>query len=76
MIKFDAENSSDNVSDTNGMLMAKVKDLFSATKERLKKYPQHPLHSQLKEEILDLQMDIDFNGTANSRKFVLKVIFA
>lgn len=70
MIKFEAEICSDNTSDTNSILMAKVKDLLSTTKERLKKHPQHPLHSQIKEEILDLQMEIDFNGTANSRKLV------
>lgn len=69
MVKSEAEMSADNkLPEASNILLAKIKELLSITKERLKKSPQHPLHLQLKEEILDLQMDIDFNGTANSRK--------
>lgn len=49
----------------------KIKELLNITKERIKKSPNHPLHLQLKEEILNLQMEIDFNGTANNRKHYL-----
>lgn len=68
-MKAKIETSADNtLSEANNILLTKIKELLSITKERLKKNPQHPLHLQLKEEILDLQMEIDFNGTSNSRK--------
>lgn len=57
-------------------LLAKIKELLNITKERLKKHPQHPLHLQLKEEFLDIQMDMDFNGTVNNNcnsKYILKI---
>lgn len=67
MVKLDAELCvNDGISEANCTLMAKVKELLSITKERLKKNPQHPLHVQLKEELLDLQIETDLNGTANS----------
>lgn len=50
--------------------MAKVRELLDVTKERLKKYPQHPLHVQLKEEMLDIQEETDLNGTTNSSKYI------
>lgn len=62
MISLEAKSSSDNTFDATNLLLIKVKELLNITKERLKKYPQHPLHSKLKEEIIDLQIDIDFNG--------------
>lgn len=63
----------DTLSDTNNMFAAKVKDLLNITKDRLKKKPHHPLHLQLKEELLDLKLDIDLNGTLNSRKYLFKL---
>lgn len=67
MLKMEVETSTDNtLSDVNSTLLAKVKELLNTTKDRLKKSPHHPLHLQLKEEILDLQLEIDFNGTVNS----------
>lgn len=70
MISLEARSSSDNTSETTNLLLNKVKELLNITKERLKKYPQHPLHSKLKEEILDLQIDIDFNGSSNNGQFL------
>lgn len=58
----------DTLLEANNMILIKVKELLNITKERLKKIPQHPLHLQLKEEMLGLQLDIDFNGTVNNRK--------
>lgn len=58
----------DTLLEANNMILTKVKELLNITKERLKKIPQHPLHLQLKEEMLGLQLDIDFNGTVNNRK--------
>lgn len=47
----------------NTELMAKIKNLLCITKDRLKNKPQHyPLHLKIEKEILDLQIDIDFNG--------------
>lgn len=54
--------------------MAKVRELLDVTKERLKKNPQHPLHVQLKEEMLDIQEETDLNGTANTSKYIF-IIF-
>lgn len=69
MLKSKTETSVDNtLSEANNVLLIKIKELLSITKERLKKTPIHPLHLQIKEEILDLQMEIDFNGTANNGK--------
>lgn len=69
------ETSADNtLSDANNIVVAKVKELLNITKDRLKKKPHHPLHLQLKEELLDLKLDIDMNGTLNSRKYLFKVI--
>jgi len=64
----------DTLSDANNVLVAKVKELLNITKDRLKKKPHHPLHLQLKEELLDLKLDIDLNGTLNSRKYLFKII--
>lgn len=71
MIKPPAiDTSTDNtLTEANDTLVAKVKELLNITKNRLKKKPQHPLHSQLKEELLDLKVDFDMNGTLNSRKY-------
>lgn len=70
MIKSDNEMSTDNIlSETGNVFMAKIKDLLCITKERLRKNPQHPLHTQLKKEILDLPTEIDLNGTADSSKY-------
>lgn len=72
IFKSETETCSNNtLSETNSMLLSKIKELFNTTKERLKNVPKHPLHLQLKEEILDLQMDIDLNGTTNSRMYLL-----
>lgn len=69
------ETSVDNtLSDANNIVVGKVKELLNITKDRLKKKPHHPLHLQLKEELLDLKLDIDMNGTLNSRKYLFKVI--
>uniref|UniRef100_A0A2H8TIT0 E3 SUMO-protein ligase RanBP2 n=1 Tax=Melanaphis sacchari TaxID=742174 RepID=A0A2H8TIT0_9HEMI len=62
------DTSTDNtLTETNNMLIAKVKELLNITKDRLKKKPQHPLHLQLKEELLDLKFDFDMNGTLNNQ---------
>jgi len=63
------DTSTDALSDANNMVVVKVKELLNITKDRLKKKPHHPLHLQLKEELLDLKLDIDMNGTLNSRKY-------
>lgn len=69
MVKVEDDISlGDTLSESNNMILTKVKELLNITKERLKKNPQHPLHLQLKEEMLGLQLDIDFNGTVNNRK--------
>jgi len=74
-MKPTSDTSVDNsISETNNMFLAKVKELLNITKDRLKKKPHHPLHVQLKEEFLDLQIDIDFNGTVNNRKYMFKII--
>lgn len=71
MVKLGAESCvNDEISEANRTLMVKVKELLSITKERLKKIPQHPLHVQLKEEFLDLQIETDLNGTTNSSKYL------
>ncbi|XP_022179674.1 E3 SUMO-protein ligase RanBP2 isoform X2 [Myzus persicae] len=68
MIKSPSDTSADNtLSNENSMLVAKVKELLNITKDRLKKLPYHPLHSTLKEEFLDLKLDIDMNGTLHSQ---------
>jgi len=67
--------ANDTLSDTNNMIAAKVKELLNITKDRLKKKPHHPLHLQLKEELLDLKPDIDMNGTLNSRKFYMFITY-
>ena len=65
------DTSTDNIlSDENNIFVAKVKELLNITKERLKKKPHHPLHVQLKEELLDLKLEVDMNGTLNSRKYL------
>lgn len=70
MIKSPSDTSADNtLSNENSMLVAKVKELLNITKDRLKKLPYHPLHSTLKEEFLDLKLDIDMNGTLHSREY-------
>ncbi|XP_050545463.1 E3 SUMO-protein ligase RanBP2-like isoform X2 [Daktulosphaira vitifoliae] len=53
---------------SSSVLLSKVKDLLNLTKERLKNNPQHPLNFQVKDEILELQLETDLNGTVNSRK--------
>lgn len=71
MISLDTKMSSDNtLAEANDLLLIKVKELLNITKERLIKDPQHPLHSKLKEEILDLQIDTDFNGTSMNRQYL------
>lgn len=76
IIKLTGETSLDNaLSESNAVFLAKVKELLNITKDRLKKKPHHPLHLQLKEEMLELQIDIDFNGTVNSRKYLFRIIF-
>lgn len=68
------DTSADNtLSDANNMFVGKVKELLNVTKDRLKKKPHHPLHLQLKEELLDLKLDIDMNGTLNSRKYLFQI---
>lgn len=59
--------STDTLSDANNTVVVKVKELLNITKDRLKKKPHHPLHLQLKEELLDLNLDIDMNGTPNNQ---------
>lgn len=71
MIKSETENFKNNsLSDATNVLLAKVKELLNITKERLKKTPQHPLHIELKEELFDLQTDMELNGTDNNRKYL------
>jgi hypothetical protein len=73
MVKAEDENSlGDALSEANNMILTKVKELLNITKERLNKNPQHPLHLQLKEEMLGLQLDVDLNGTINNRKYIFK----
>lgn len=68
------DTSTDTSSEANNMVMVKVKELLNITKDRLKKKPHHPLHLQLKDELLDLKLDVDMNGTLNSRKYLFKII--
>jgi len=71
MIKSETENFKNNsLSDATNVLLAKVKELLNITKERLKKTPQHPLHIELKEELFDLQTDMELNGTDSNRKYL------
>lgn len=74
MVKTE-DNSSlgDTLSDANSVILTKVKELLNTTKERLRKNPQHPLHMQLKEEMLGLQLDIEINGTVNNRKLIFEI---
>lgn len=70
MIKLDDEScENEESSEANCTLMAKVKELLSITKERLKKHPHHPLQVQLKEEIFDSQIETDLNGVPSSSEY-------
>ncbi|XP_025408768.1 E3 SUMO-protein ligase RanBP2-like isoform X2 [Sipha flava] len=74
MVKAEDENSlGDALSEANNMILTKVKELLNITKERLNKNPQHPLHLQLKEEMLGLQLDVDINGTINNQHLNISV---
>jgi hypothetical protein len=74
MIKTEDENSlGDTLSEENNKILTKVKELLNTTKECLQKNPQHPLHLELKKEMLDLQLNIDINGTVNNRKYIFKI---
>ncbi|XP_025423662.1 E3 SUMO-protein ligase RanBP2-like isoform X3 [Sipha flava] len=69
MIKTEDENSlGDTLSEENNKILTKVKELLNTTKECLQKNPQHPLHLELKKEMLDLQLNIDINGTVNNQE--------
>jgi len=72
MVKLETENIKDNsLSDTTNILLAKIKELLCITKDRIKEIPQHPLHIQLKEELIELQSDMELiNGTTNDRKYL------
>lgn len=71
ILKSENETYADNTLPEANVILSKIKELFNITKERIKNDFKHPLHLQLKEEILELQMDIDLNGTTNNRKYLL-----